>query len=345
MGRQRKDQNSELEPGVYRHSKGGYRVKRIDGRFRYFGASRYEDAVEFARMVRAEKGNPDHVNVLVEKWLSELTTRTNNRPATIRNKAYIMRLYGRRWHGKSIINVQHTTLQKVWDTMTDSAYQNHRKTWKQFGAWLVSQGWWDINRVEKTLWRAAQRQKERHTAEGYQIVYNAAEEWLQVAMELAVTSLQDQAVLCDLRTSDIKDQRIQLTRYKTGANLAILMPPGSRLAGAVERARAQGVAGSTLIRRQPQRRRPGPDWSRVTPGYLSHEFTRVRNSSGAYDHLPPNLRPDFRALRSFGGWLYREAGYPDEYVQALYQHRSADLTKYYTESGYAARYMDAEAGL
>lgn len=345
MGRRRALGNEKLEPGVYRHPKGGYRVKKTDGKFQYFGQSRYDDAVALARSVAAKKGSPDEIDTLIEQYIAELPIRTKNKQSTIDAKAYCLRMYARRWQGKSIRNVQHTTLQKVWDTMTDAAYQNHRKHWRQFGKWIVSKGWWELNRVDKTLWRGTERQKERHTPEGYAAIYEKADDWLRDAMDLAIYSLQDQTVLCDLLKSDAKDDRLVLTRYKTGANIALLMPEGTKLRTTVDRAIDRWTAGDTILRRVPSRRRPGKDWSAILPGYLSHQFTKVRNESGAYDHLPPALRPDYRALRSYGGWLYREAGYSDEYVRQLYQHRSLNLTQYYTESGYKPRYADAEAGL
>lgn len=345
MARRRKEENRDLEPGVYRHKSGGYRVKGHDRKDKYFGKKRYADAVALAREVSSRIVEPDAIEVLVEQFVELLPTITKNRPVTIYKKTGLLRRYANNLKGKSVLKITHVSLQSIFNTMPDAQYQSHRKVWKQFGDWLVSEGFWPENFVIKTMPRQHVRAKHRHTEEGYQTIYEHAEEWLRVAMELAVSSLQDRTVLCELEESDIDGDRMRLTRHKTGANLAIKIVEGSRLERAVEASRAQFTAGSTLIRRIPKRRRAGPDWSRVNPNYLTHAFTAARDESEAYAHLQPELRPDFRALRSFGAHLYREAGHTEQYVQALLAHRSVDLTNYYADDGYQPRYVDVEAGL
>ncbi len=276
-------------------------------------------------------------------YLAELPSRSLNKDSTRQNAKWILDRYRSRIGHRLVGEITITVLQQIFDRQADSAYVNHRKVWMKFGDWLVAKGRWQENRARKTLAKQVRRKRARHTDIGYQAIYNAADEWLQIAMELAVSSLQDRTVLLELERSDIVDGRIRLTRHKTGANLAIL--PGKRLKRAIDRALAVPIAGETLIRRVPERRRPGPDWWRVRPLYLSHAFSATREASGAYANLEPEERPDFRALRSYGAKLYADAGHPRAYVQALLAHRDTDLTKYYQESGYQTSYVDVEAGL
>lgn len=346
MGRSRKEENSELAPGVYANNpRGNWRVKDQTGKWRYFPKGKYDEAESFANFVSNLKLKPDLVATLIDQYLAELPKRTQNKSGTIYNKTKILERWKKNIGHHSVFDVDTEALQKIFDKMTPAAYQNHRKVWVQFGKWLVAKGFWPANHVEGTLAISAPRQKHRHTDEGYQAIYDAAPEWLQIAMELAVSSLQDRGVLCELTSDSIRSGRIRLTRAKTGAHLAIEYAAGSRLDQAVKAAQASFVAGDTLIRRIPQRRRPGPGWSVVNPTYLSQTFAKVRDKSGAYDEIPKELRPDFRSLRSYGAHLYREAGYSESYVQALMAHSDAKMTAYYAEDGYDPRYVNVRADL
>lgn len=347
MGRRRKEENRDLVPGLYRHEPSNtWRVKDQKGKFKYFGDKRYEEAVKFAQHVHSLKTETDNLSVLIEQYLVELPKRTNNKPSTIQAKTWRLNKWVENIGHLSILDIDHIVLQQIFDTMTPSAYQNHRKDWVKFGEWVVAvPGLWDKNYAEMTLAIQVTREKERHTNEGYQKIYDEAEEWLQIAMELAVSSLQDLSVLCALTNDDIQNGRLLLTREKTGANLGIEIATGSRLYKAIKRSKIQFTAGDTLIRRKPKRRRPGKDWSRVNPQTLSKAFKDARDSSGAYDHIDPSKRPDWRALRSYGAHLYREAGYPDQYIQALLAHKDVKMTDYYTDSGYEPRFIDVKAEL
>ena len=72
----------------------------------------------------------------------------------------------------------------------------------------------------------------------------------------------------------------------------------------------------------------------VTDEHLTKQFTKYRDLSGAYDHIPKSKRPTFHDIRAFGSWLYQGTGYSQEYIQALTGHSNEKMLAHY-QSGHA----------
>jgi len=332
VGRNRKLGNT-LPPGIYKHGR-KYRVKPGDKWVSFY-------SVKEAEAYLANPHAPDSLHACVEEYAVYLDEYTENSPDTKRNKLYILRKYAKLTPSMPVGEINHVQLQKAWEsTLGKSAHQNHRKVWLDFGKRLQARGLWGTNRTEQTQAIVAKREEARHTDEGYQMIYNAAPDWFQIAMELAVSSLQDAQVLAGITKADVVREegvrRIRLTRHKTGANLAIVVPDGSRFAAAVDRGLEAKVFGQTLIRRK------GAN-PVLLKGELGKEYRRLRELTGAYSDM--KKAPSFRALRSYGGKLYRDAGFSEQYVKSLYAHANQKTTNYYTDDGYEPRYQDVEAGL
>ena len=55
-------------------------------------------------------------------------------------------------------------------------------------------------------------------------------------------------------------------------------------------------------------------------------------------------RPTFHEIRALGSWLYEQAGYERDYVQALMAHGDEKMTAHY-QSGHEQKWVDVRADL
>jgi integrase len=343
--RQRKKQNAGLEPNLYRHPRKGFRYRDpITKAWEYWNiplAEAQKRARE--RNKRLPSKRQDAVSRVISDYLEYLESESGNAASTLAIKRDILGFYSRAWHSYSLKSVTRAALLKHWRSIGPWGWAKHRNIWTDLYRWAISNGMVEVNEAELALApksKALARKRQRHTEAGYASIYAAADEWLQIAMDLAVASLQDRSTICRANRVDVSGGRWLLTRIKTGANLAIKIPPGSRLEAAVRRAMAYPVAGPTLLRRAPERGRR----TAVTPDYLTKAFAEAREASGAYKDLAPEQQPSFHDLRAYGSWMYERAGFPVEYVQALMAHGSARMTQHY-QDGHEVRYSEVDAGL
>ncbi|RDH44653.1 integrase [Zooshikella ganghwensis] len=232
------------------------------------------------------------------------------------------------------------------------AYKQHRSVLSQLCQFAIVKGWLVENPVAPTLsTRQSQRirkQRQRITWEAYQAIYQHAEEWLQIAMDLAIITLQRRSDLLRLKFSDIKDGRLYLVQSKTEkhgdcARLAIGLGPS--LKKVIKRARCTGINSPLLIHKQPQRILTGQGhWSAVKPDYLSRSFSKARDASGIYENISKEILPTFHELRSLGGLLYEQQGWSKAQVRQLMGHTSDKMTEHYLK-GHDTRWTQVDADL
>lgn len=351
--KRRNPENEGLEANLYPHSRGGfkYRDPRTK-KWEYWKVDRAEAqkrAKERNQLLPSTRS--DAVSRVIADYLDYLKAQTKNKPSTLAVKEDILGFYSRAFHSFSIRSMTRAVLLKHWESIGPHGWAKHRTIWIDLYRYAISRGLCEVNEAERTMpSRNLSRVRQRHTEEGYNAIYEKADEWLKIAMDLAVVSLQDRSTLCTARRTDVTwsqdgTGRWQLTRSKTGARLAIKIRPQTRLEAAARRALAHPVTGTYLIRKAPDRRRKGKsEWTQVTPDYLTKAFAKARDDSGAYDHLEPEMRPTFHDLRAYGSWLYEKAGYPRQYVQALMAHESEKMTQAY-QDGHEIKYVDVEAEL
>lgn len=332
---------------------------RADGRFRYKGAKweswympEAEAIAEATRRNALREGaSPNTVYKVIERYRERLA-REGHADTTLREKNRILKIYQDKIGDVDWKFVDRQVLRAKWASLKGPhAWGKHRLVWVGLYRFAIAEGGYcDFNEAEAALPPTAaelERITARHTVEGYEAIYEAAPEWLQIAMELAVASLQDLSTLVRAKRTDYADGIWKVRRSKTGAAIAITVPAASRLGKALQRAQTFPVFGSYLIRREPARRkraRSREEFTQVRGTFLSQEFARIRKASKAYEGMPDEQLPDWKALRSFGVHLYEEAGYSTEYIQALCAHKSPKMTEHYAD-GYGERYASAEAGL
>lgn len=342
----RKRVGSDLPPNLYRPSdRAGFRYRGEEWETWKFPES--EAIAEAIRRNALRGNNPNSVYRVIERYKARLDRR-GHAETTLDEKLRILNWYQDAlgqfdWRGMTRL-----ALRTRWEKLKPHAWAKHRTLWVDLFRFAIAEGICNLNEAEMALPPTSaelERIRHRHTVDGYNTIYAAASEWLQIAMELATASLQDRSTLVRAKRVDVAGGRWVLTRSKTDAHLAIRIPPGSRLAAAVQRALAHPVVGNYLVRRPPQRRSQALDeFTQVRGNLLSKAFAGAREKAGAYADLAIEQRPAFRDLRAFGSWLYLEAGYPIEYVQALMAHESKKTTAMY-QAEHGIQYIEVEAGL
>ena len=341
--RRRRDGHEHLPPNLYPRTRG----RAYNYRDPVTGVWSYIPGPERAAIAEARRRNAGHsptgsttVGHLLEQWRE---THLQGADSTLAEADRIIGRYRRAWGSHQVRTITRQALTKVWDTLTPHAAAKHRQLWIAFMRWCVARGELDTNEAELTLpLRIPARERTRHTDEGYAAIYDAAPDWLQIAMELAVASLQRRGDLVRLTRDDVRDGVLFVRQAKTGVRLGIRIPPQSRLGLAVGRALTAPVFGSSLIRRKPEKRKARLNG--VTPTYLSHAFADVRDTAKVYADLEPAQRPSWHDLRAYGVWSYERAGFSREYVQQLAGHSTAKMTAHYAE-GHEIVWTDVEAGL
>ncbi|MGB1012434.1 MAG: tyrosine-type recombinase/integrase, partial [Thiolinea sp.] len=70
-------------------------------------------------------------------------------------------------------------------------------------------------------------------------------------------------------------------------------------------------------------------WTQVAPDMVTREFAEIRDRLGICSELEPVQRPSFHEIRALGADLYRQAGYPEEWIQSLLGHEDREMTAKY----------------
>lgn len=353
--RRRKAENQGLPKYLTRHdSRPGYRLQDpIEGTRRYLSDAKYSraDAEREARLVaeKVDAGSAMSLSVLIPRYISYLD-QTSNRDTTLKVKRTILHFYRRAWGKYPVTSVTRTLLLEHWETIGEHGWQKHRSIWSKFYEWCIARNYCESNEAQKAgPPPKVERVTQRHTAEGIALIRAKAEPWLQIAIDLAIYSLQDRSTLLAARRSDVTETDEGLvwacTRTKNTKHLEISAPKGTELYKALRRALTHEVAGTYLVRRSVGRRvrsAERSEWSQVLPNYLTQQFAAAR--VGAYD-LPVPQQPGFHQLRAWGAYLYQQAGYPRAYVQALMAHEKAKMTEHYQKGHGEVERVSVEAGL
>lgn len=224
------------------------------------------------------------------------------------------------------------------DNFQNNAYIKIRGLLSELFRFGATKGLCDTNPAEGTLAKsAAEKQRKPLTREWFDAIYAHADDWLQIAMDFALISLQRRGDLCAAQHTDIKEGYLHLIQRKTekhGHRAHLKIKVGDSLDKVIRRSRQSGIASPYIIHRRPERIRRSQStshWTQVRPETLSKAFARARDKVPEIARLPASQRPTFHEIRALGGHLYLEAGFSDEYVQALMGHSTLKMTHHYTD--------------
>lgn len=208
-------------------------------------------------------------------------------------------------------------------------------------AYAINIGWCGENPAELTLKASEKRQRMRLTMDGYQAVYAQAEPWLRNAMDLCLITLQRPEDLVMAQYIDVQDGRLWIRQQKTGTKLRISV--GAELQAVLEASR-DGRLCPYILHCKPQRIRKSKLKThpfQLTVDQLGKAFAATRDACGHYRQA--DKPPPFYEIKSLGGDRYRQLGWREEQIQALYGHDEQSTTDGYL-SGHEAPWEDVDCG-
>ena len=233
----------------------------------------------------------------------------------------------------------------------NDAYIKHRGTLRDLFRFAMTKGYRQDNPAEVTLAKSDyEKKRQRLNVEGFNAIHSIAPEWMQIAMELALVTLQGRHEICHMKYSDIKDEHIYIIRQKTQKNewahIRIAVTP--TINELIQRSRNSKVVTPFIIHREPTRRIRAKDrehWTQIMLNDFSKRFAKLRDSTGIFDNTERNERPTFHEIRSLGSWLYEKEGFDRAgYVQKLMAHADEKMTEHY-QSGHEQKWLDVNADL
>lgn len=207
------------------------------------------------------------------------------------------------------------------------------------------------NPVDATIARRHTVQRRRLDQPSFNAIHEAAEPWLQRAMNLALWSLQRREDIVQMRVRHWQDCVLTVRQRKVqGHGTGLLhITPGHNLRAALIACLNSPERDDCpfLVHRRPARRIKAASWRehrfQVSGEMVSREFTRLRDALELYG-CDPAERPSWHEIRALGGDLYREQlGWSDDQVQALMGHTSVEMTKAYLDR-HGERWQDVQAG-
>ncbi len=197
-------------------------------------------------------------------------------------------------------------------TSSDRARQQFRLVPGWILGCAVQEGWIETNPVLATRRFQHERKRARLTKEVYATIWDQAEPWLRLAMDLSLVTLLRRDDVVSLKFSDVRDGFLWVVPQKTeGSTLVKLkIRVGDELASLLSQAR-DAVLSPYVVHRLPDRARPSDKraaarqhHTQVMPEQLTRAFQDAREAAGVCRENPPI----FREIRSLGGALVSESG-------------------------------------
>lgn len=375
----RKKQNRDLPPNLEVDPHGKvtyYRYVAPDGKRESLGKDRAV-VIEVTRQLNGERaGSSSIVDRLVAKHRPQLHTSPDN-PAmaivideltstwipaqnyaqsSLRRRLIWLEEFREQWGSRPIQSVRPVDVAQFLKDQTQEMGRQKKALLSLLFAFAVGQGYLTINPIHQLMRISApKRKRKRHTWEGYQLVHQAADPWLQIAMDAALYSLQRRSDLVAINVKDhidlalwtIRIRQRKTDHYNNPVHLLIHM--GSELKEVVRKSLRLPPACPFLVHRRSrttaESRKLKPHPFAVSAKSITDSFRWARDKCGAYDHLEPKLRPTFHDIRALGIFAYHKAGYPVEYIQALAGHATKEMTEHYRQGHEKPEPIRVEAGL
>lgn len=199
-----------------------------------------------------------------------------------------------------------------------------------------------LRRSNSLVVEANQKVRQPLTIEGYKAIYRCAEDWLKLAMDTALVTLQGRSEVVNIKHTDFRNDRVYIVREKTSTKsdaAFICIKATDDIRDLKSRAlRLDNIAAPNLIHRKPDRLRrghvvAGEHWSYVRPGYLTKAFAKARDESRFYAHLRDEEKPTFHEIRGLGARICEDRGMGAGAIQILMAHADKKTTEIYLGGG------------
>ena len=179
----------------------------------------------------------------------------------------------------------------------------------------VAKGWVDENLPERTEKpRKPKRERPRLTLSQFHEIRDKAPEWLVIAMDLALYSLQRQGDILRLTYDDVQDGYIHLIQQKTGA--AIRIEVGPKLSSVITRSKRSNTHSRYIVHK---RNKANPMKTSVSAYQIQEAWRRLQTEKPY---------PTFHEIRSLGITMYRDKGLDP---QGLAGHATEGMTDSYDQ--------------
>lgn len=289
------------------------------------------------------RGKPmDTVSKLIDEFTQQYIPEKNYSAKTLEGKLLLLRKHREVFGDFSSSQITTRDIVKFMNTLSTDAYIKHRVILKDLFTFAIHQGYRENNPVSVTMSKTApKRKRQKHTLKGWQTIREAAPDWLQRAMDIALLSLQRRSDLVaihrdqvDLQNGTIKVLQDKTRNYKHPVYIEIKM--GKELLAAVRSCYMTGIHCPYLIHYRPLKMSRADQDAKIHPfavteSHLTKTFSKVRDACGAYDHIEKGIRPSFHDARGLGAYLYEKSGFASEYIQSLTGHASKDMLDHYIQ--------------
>ena len=355
----RKPQNRGLPRNLTTHPK-GYRYKHpLTGKYHYLGKSvTRADAIAAAEQLnsrfactnsladRVSGGADWSMRNLVALHLSSLSS--DEAPKTKADREWELGKLSRKLGSADASELNtHALAIYLRGLSSDHVRKRYRMRLVELFDTAVQNGWRENNPARVLPVYKPKTQRQRLTADGFELIRATAAPWLQHAMDLALQTLQRRDDIVKLKWSQIESDVLKIEQGKTGRRLAIHI--GKDLREVLQRCR-DNIASPFVIHRLPEKSRPSrmralqrTHHTEVLPEQLTRAFSHAVKRSGL-SVAAGRSHPTFHEIRSLGISLYHQSGWSVAQVQALAGHADEAMTRHYME-GHEAPWQPVESGL
>lgn len=292
--------------------------------------------------VKPTNRNPSFITACSD-FESEHLEKQDIAPRTLKNRRARLKKYKEQWPVERTGDIDTFEVAQFLREQSPEAARQHIIVLNQLWNFIASEGFQTqrpMEQIEKI--KQPKRKRARHTWEGHRAIYDASHEWLQVAIDAALYSLQRRSDLVTINIDkdiDLKKHTITVLQQKSqyyDEPVYIDIKMGRALLETIRRSKMSGINCPYLIHYRPgnitkKARDAKLHPFAVTADYLSKQYAKVRDEIGVYDHLPKAQRPGFHSLRALGIFLLVKAGHSNEYVMALAGHADERMKAHYYE--------------
>lgn len=373
MAKQRYFNSVPLIDNLYpdnRKREGRWRYRWPDGSFQNFEAGTVQEANAFAieaNQVREQKPQTDSPESALPYWAEKYIEHREamdpgliNKSSWVVRKRAAIRQFANQFAGTPVFILSLKHIRPWWDGLTGNAQRSKKTELNRFCNHLIAE---EVTQnlqphpFNILMMRPTPLKKRvRLSLDDYWAIYKTAPEigldYIQDAMAIALLTFMRRSDICFLRFDEHTDgEQLWKVINKSAAQgklkrLIWRFEKWPELRSVVARCRERSMKHKRcpyLISKTPERRIMGDvktHFYQVLPRRLSGDFEKVRDASGRFNHLPPEMRPGIHEVRSLGSFLYKDEDDQTKVMNAM-AHSDIEMTRHY-QSGHKVEEIEID---